>query len=288
MASFEMRDLLPAFGTEIEGLTSVDQLDADVCAQLLATFDDRGLLLFRDVTGDRMFQTYLVRLLSGEQDLSAEALAATAERHRNFYISNRMEKAAAPFGRLLFHADAMYTFPSFWALSLHAEHVEPPVVPTTFTSGIHCWNTLPDDLRARAEGLHVLQVNGQVRRTDDHDDSLIAAHDHEISMVTPIGWPHPRTGRTILYVSEQNTREVVELPAAEGEQLLKDLFAHQSAPEHVYSLEWRDGDLAVWDNYALQHGRPDVKEAGPVRTLRKAAWPMPEALANIKVDYDRS
>jgi alpha-ketoglutarate-dependent taurine dioxygenase len=39
--------------------------------------------------------------------------------------------------------------------------------------------------------------------------------------------------------------------------------------------QWRTGDLVVWDNLAVQHGRPNVTEQGPARTLRKVAAPMP-------------
>jgi len=39
-------------------------------------------------------------------------------------------------------------------------------------------------------------------------------------------------------------------------------------PETVYAHEWREGDLVIWDNIALQHARaqvlPDTR-----RTLRR-------------------
>jgi alpha-ketoglutarate-dependent taurine dioxygenase len=32
--------------------------------------------------------------------------------------------------------------------------------------------------------------------------------------------------------------------------------------------EWQEGDLVVWDNHAVQHGRPEVGDS-EARTLRR-------------------
>jgi alpha-ketoglutarate-dependent taurine dioxygenase len=77
----------------------------------------------------------------------------------------------------------------------------------------------------------------------------------------------------VLYVSEQQTREIVELPAEEGNRLLDELLDHLYRPENLLKYEWRDGDFVAWDNLAVQHARPDVAMDGPARTLRRAVVP---------------
>ena len=75
----------------------------------------------------------------------------------------------------------------------------------------------------------------------------------------------------MLYVSQQMTREIVELPAEESEEVLQALFAHLYDPAVVYEHHWRTGDLVVFDNLAVQHARGNVeRDNGPARTLRKA------------------
>jgi taurine dioxygenase len=57
-----------------------------------------------------------------------------------------------------------------------------------------------------------VHVTGQQPR-GEHQDELLEPHrDFEWSTTTPIALPHQRTGRTVLYVSEMMTREIVGLP----------------------------------------------------------------------------
>jgi taurine dioxygenase len=56
---------------------------------------------------------------------------------------------------------------------------------------------------------------------------------------------------------------------------LEELFAHLYDEGMLWKHEWRQGDLVMWDNIAMQHARPDVSSEGPVRTLRKVIAPKP-------------
>ena len=92
-------------------------------------------------------------------------------------------------------------------------------------------------------------------------------------MVRPVILRHPRTGRTLLYVSQQATIEILGLSEDENEALLAELFGYLYEPSAIVEHEWRTGDLVVWDNIATQHGRGKVTLDGPERTLRKVGGP---------------
>ena len=77
-----------------------------------------------------------------------------------------------------------------------------------------------------------------------------------------------------LYVSQQATIEMLGLSADENETLLEELFGYLYDPSAILEHEWRKGDLVVWDNVAVQHGRGKVTLDGPERTLRKVGGPM--------------
>jgi taurine dioxygenase len=272
--------LAAAFGAEIHGLDATAVADDETRGLLRAAFDESGVLIFRGVDLDRRMQTCLTELVRGEEDLSDEKIASDAARQSSFYISNRIEDAAAPFGRLMWHSDGMWSDHPFEVISLYGEAVEPPVPPTRFASTTRAWDTLPAYLRARVEHLSAVHVSGPEnfahrRGDDDEGDLLQPVRDKEYSVTKPVTFRHPRTGRTILFVSQQMTSHVDGVPSEESEELLGALFDHMYAADNVVEHEWREGDLVVWDNLACQHARPDVKLDSSVRTLRKVGWPLP-------------
>ena len=173
----------------------------------------------------------------------------------------------------------MWADDPFQVLSLYGVEVELPTAPTSFVSGVEAWATLPDDLRARVEGLHALHTAGEVRR-GDLTDVLVSNVQRPPTTVAPIALTHPRTGDTVLYVCEQMTKEIVELPADEGEALLQALFEHVYDPARCWEQEWHERDFVVWDNVAMQHARQNVEVEGPARTLRKVASPVPKLAAD--------
>jgi taurine dioxygenase len=283
MVKFEHRDLTPAFGTEITHLDPAAALaDPDTCARLQSLFDTRGVLVFRDLDIDEITQANLIRMLIGRGPLAPGESPSGRANGDTFYVSNKEPQGGAPFGRLLFHSDMMWSDHTFQVLSLYAVEVEPPVSPTLFASAAHGWQTLPHDLRARVEKLAAVQGHAEQesKRAGDDPDVLITSFDNLPTRTTPIGHRHPRTGDTLLYVSQQMTEEIEGLPADESEALLDELFAHLYRDEVVYEHEWRNHDLVAWDNIAIQHARPNVTREGPVRTLRKVYAPLPPRDAN--------
>ena len=278
MGELQQRNLTPEFGTEITGLDATAALgNTDTCARLKQLFDTRGVLVFRDLDIDETTQANLVRLLIGAGPLAGDETPSGRPSGETFYVSNKEEKGGAPYGRLLYHSDMMWSDHTFQVLSLFAVEVTPPVTPTIFASGVHGWITLPDDLRTRVESLTAIQGHAEQERAraDDDPDVLVSTFENARTRRTPIGLRHPRTGSTVLYVSQQQTREIEGLSGSESEALLEELFSHLYRSEAQYEHDWHNGDLVAWDNIAIQHARPNVTLEGPVRTLRKVFAPIP-------------
>jgi alpha-ketoglutarate-dependent taurine dioxygenase len=274
----EVRPFDAAFGAEVVGLVPSVPLDDATIAQLRDAFDERSLLVFRDLDLAFDEQVYLVKMLIGRE---ADGVAPPDD---NWYISNEREAAAAPFGRLQFHTDGMWALQTFESLSLYGLAVDPPVVPTTFVSAADGYRRLPDDLRARVAPLHAAHTTGEVRR-GDLTDVLLTSVEQPITTAKPVLWTHPRTGVPLLYVSEQMTKEIVELDHGASEALLAELFEVLYDPAFRVEHHWRERDFVVWDNIALQHARPNVPANGPTRTLRKVAHPMPTMEADQMPAY---
>jgi alpha-ketoglutarate-dependent taurine dioxygenase len=284
---FTVRDLHPAFGSEISGLDLGAGLDTATVEALRAVFDERGLLAIRQADLPLAVQRELAFGLIGVPAPDPDAMA---DRQKTpFYVSNKEPDGGAPFGRLLFHSDGMWLAEPFQLLSLYAVTVEPPVTPTCFVSTVNAWSTLPEELRARVEGLHVEHGHDATyARGGDDGEVLVATFEKEEHAITPIGHRHPRTGRTMLFASQMMTKRVVELDEAASEALLEELFAHLYAPENTLEFAWNEGDLVLWDNLALQHARPNVEVEGPARTLRKVFAPLPVITADTQRPNQRT
>jgi len=278
MSALRVQPLDGPFGAEVHGVVA-DQLDEEARRELQAAFDEYGLLVIRDPDLAYPTQQHFVEMLVREDLSSSDELDVQP----SAYVSNREEGASSAAGLILFHTDGMWSSEPFKLVSLYAVQVEAGASPTRFAGMATAWQTLPDDLRARVEGLHVVQCQGTSRGVQDGDEKLtIDPNAKGVSRVTPIAQAHPRTGRPVLYVSEQQTREIVELPGAEGDALLDQLLDHLYQPENMLEHEWRDGDLVAWDNLAVQHARPEVTMDGPARTLRRAVVPPPWLWAGIQ------
>jgi taurine dioxygenase len=74
-----------------------------------------------------------------------------------------------------------------------------------------------------------------------------------IDVAHPIVRAHPVTGAPALYIDLDRATSVEGMVEAEGRQLLSFLQEHaeQNAPR--YAHRWRDHDVLVWDNAAVQH-----------------------------------
>lgn len=282
-----IKDLHPNLASEIEGFdpTAFDQATLD---ELRAAFDDRAVLVFRDIDLEGGDQSRIVELLY-DRTLTADDPNVGYRDVEFGCVSNRLPDGGAPYGRLLFHADMMWSTIPEQIPSLYAVEVEQPPVPTVFLSTTHAWDTLPDDLKARVDGLHARHESGRQGRGDEEcADELLQPHwDKLRDTVTLVANPHPRTGKIMLYVCEQQTREIVELPEDESNALLDRLYEHLYQPDQYYSHQWQARDFVIWDNQSTQHGRPFVVANGPARTLRKVHAPRAQLLQVGSIEYDR-
>jgi alpha-ketoglutarate-dependent taurine dioxygenase len=275
MTALTVKDLNPALGAEVSGLEPKQPLDEETIRVLRDLFDKRGALVFRNLDIDESFQRYLVYTLVGEEPPATAGPDVDGEPPPSYFVSNREEGGGAPYGRLLYHCDAMWAERPQPVISLYGVQVEQPSVPTMFINMGYGWDTLPEHLRTSVEGL-------QARHGFDHsypnrggDENVIDSYYEEPhSTVTPVVHHHPRTGRTLLYVSQQATIEILGLSPEDNEEMLEVLFDHLYNSPGVLRHEWQEGDLVVWDNRLLQHARGTVDLEGPARTLRKVVGPM--------------
>jgi len=80
-----------------------------------------------------------------------------------------------------------------------------------------------------------------------YGDDALATQPHPIARV------HPETGRTALFVSPGYTIGIEDMPDADAQPLLLELFRHQVRDDFVYRHRWQPGMLVMWDNRCVVH-----------------------------------
>jgi len=269
MAHFEIRPLSPALGAEIVGVDGREPLDSDTAAELQRLYDQHHLLLFRDQHLDAERQEQFVATFGPPIDDMADGV-------RTGYISNVMDDRAGS-GPLPFHADYSFTPLPVQGIVLYAVELPPQGTSTFFANGALAASTLPDDLRREVEGrtaTHALAsflTGDPGARTRDHELPPEALrHRH------PVLRTHPRTGETVLFITDLHVECIDDLDADESDRLVDALLEHLYQPAHVYEHRWSVGDLVVWDNETLQHMRTDISDEKPRsflrNTLHVARW----------------
>jgi taurine dioxygenase len=269
VADFEIRNMSMPFGAEVIGFVADEHWTPEGRARLRRAFDERGAFIFRDIDIDFAWQDRICRLLVGDES------PTDPEKLLPRKVSNVEEDALAPNGRLMWHADAMWFAHQHRVISLYAELVEPGSARTLLADSAYGWKSLPDALRAKIGGRQCHHESGQVYHRGGGDLAR-PQRTKEQSSIKPVPYIHPDTGDALLFVSEQMTHFVTDMPEEESEALLQELFAHLYDDGVVYVHEWRRHDLMVIDNIRMQHSRENVERGGPARTLRKAIAPMPK------------
>jgi taurine dioxygenase len=141
---------------------------------------------------------------------------------------------------------------------LHAKMIPTYGGDTAFRSAAASYDGLSDKIKALLEDLTAIHDYGHLYELGWQSGiplgemmgnalvkGLIYSH--------PIVKTHPVTGRQWLTVNATYTRFVEGLKPLEGKMLLEMLLQQMQKPEFNFRHHWREGDLLIWDQQAVQH-----------------------------------
>jgi taurine dioxygenase len=256
--NIEIFDLDAPLGAEVRGIDLHGTLDTDVVARLLEAFDRCHMLLFRnqDLSGEEQ-----VQLCRHFGPIAPEAAGGYG------YVSNARDTGVLREGALPFHSDFAFTHDPVKAISLFAEELPTVGAPTVFADAVCALDRMPASLRKRIAPHAIVNVYDFTLPTDRRMRERDLAPGSPVVERHMIG-VHPRTGAAVVNANAMHTDRVVGVTEAESEALLAELFDALYGPDNTFTLDWAVGDLAVWDNIALQHHRPDFPATQP-RTMRR-------------------
>mgnify|MGYP001826048499 CR=1 FL=1 len=144
---------------------------------------------------------------------------------------------------------------------LHAKDVPPAGGDTMWANQCLAYETLPDSVKERIDGLRATHsagmaygTGGFLEATADKSSMKIEPSEQAYATEThPLVIRHPRTGRRALYVNSVYTTGVEGMDPDEAAPLLARLTAHATHPNVTCRLRWEPDMLTIWDNAATQH-----------------------------------
>ena len=261
LSRLEIVPLTQHIGAEIRGLDLSQPLgDADVAA-INAAFLKHIVILFR---GQKLSQEDLLRVTGFFGPLGH------IRRPPKYFppgfdkilpgilmISNIRENGepigALPDGEMMFHHDMIHSPTPDAATMLYSMEIPSQGGDTLFASGYAAYDTLDPALRARLEGKRARHHYnyGSVQKGDGKGTEAFGESVH------PLFRTHDQTGRKAIYVNRLMTVGIEGMADDEAQPLLAALFDHMEKPEFIYTLQWKGGDVLLWDNRCSTHARTD-------------------------------
>jgi taurine dioxygenase len=244
--------------------TPLGQFGVEVDCDLSRPLDPDGEAALRDLLYREKLLVFRGQSLSEARQRAVLELFGDTRQENSGVISLEGDTVGAC--ALAWHGDIMFVPEPYHVLSLYGLDIdEASGTSTRFIDGVAAASRLPAPLRERLAGRTTTAVfPGHVsRRLVSFETPASQPQIHR-----PVLWPHPVTNQEILFIYELYTTRIDGLPQAESDVLIGELFAHLYGEAHVQEHVWRTGDLVVWDNLALQHGRAEQLSVRR-RTMRR-------------------
>jgi alpha-ketoglutarate-dependent 2,4-dichlorophenoxyacetate dioxygenase len=155
-------------------------------------------------------------------------------------------------GNRLWHTDSSFKAPSGYVSLLYARSAAPIGGHTQFADMRAAYDALSGEMKKRLNGLlgeHSLLYSraklGFIDFTDTERQAFAPVR-------RPLVRTLPESGRVSLYIAS-HIGAIDGLTNREADALLRELTAHATQRQFIYTHRWRVSDLVMWDNRCTMH-----------------------------------
>lgn len=254
-------------GAEVTGVDLSKSISEGAFKKIRAAWLDHLVLVFRGQTlTDEHLVGFAARFGTPYEVPFAEYDRSSALLPEIDVISNIVTDGqrigALGAGEAAWHTDMSVFDEPASATMLYGLEIPSTGGNTRFANMYAAYESLPQMLRSKIEGrtsTHDLAYNasGQVRK----GFAEVADKTKGPGAVHPIVRTHPDTHRRALFLGRRGNGYIQGLSVGESDSLLELLWAHMTRPEFMWEHIWRAGDLIIWDNRCVIHGRGAFDES---------------------------
>jgi len=264
----------PFFGGEASGIDITKPLSEEQAAEIEKGMDEFGVMVFHDQHFTDEAQMAFSRNF-GELELATNNLRATKEQRlgahiadisnldaNNNVLARENRRRLFSLGTRLWHSDSSFkVVPAKYSL-LSARIIPSKGGNTEFADMRAAYDALDDELKVQCEGL-VCEHSQLFSRAQIGFGDFTEEERRQFAPVQQrLIRRHPSTGRKSLYLAS-HAGTIIGWPIPEARAFLRDLIEHATQRQFVYSHQWKQFDLVMWDNQATMHRgrRYDPSEA---------------------------
>ncbi len=243
------RPIVPALGAEIAGI-DLARPAAEALKEIREVLVDRKVLVFRDQNLSPHQYADFLRVF-GKPVKEDMAVDPNHPPEVGAIHTRPNEQQQINF----WHMDHSFRELPTRVLSLYAKLLPPSGGDTLFASLEAAYDGLPDETKEGIEGLHCYHCVTTTQNTKRrYTKEQAAAMENAPPVMHPLVPINPENGRRYLFVNVPiYCRGIVELPTADGDELLRNLYRHVQRPEFHFRLTWRPDTVVVWENNHTLH-----------------------------------
>lgn len=260
-STIDVTPITPAIGGIVKGVDLSKPQSEETVRELRKAWLDRGVLFFpqQDITEEQ---------LDAFVGNFGETIIEPTSPHADTKTVHGGDTGGSKKVTEVWHADATWLAEPPAGTGLRLVKV-PPV------GGDTCWSNVTVAFEDLAEPIRAMleKMSATHWMAPSLEAMGIGAFNDEIQYTHPVVTVHPETGRKVLFVNEGWTRSIAGIPPAQSVHLLAMLYDHIKSPIYTMRWRWSPGDVAVWDNRAVQHyAVPDYEGGRIIQRVVIAGW----------------
>lgn len=246
----DVKRLTGNLGARITGVDLSQPLNDEMVGTIRKAIGEHGVLLFAGqelLTGEEQ-----IALASRFGEVETPPWLTVHSTHPQVLIVEFDQPKGS--GVDVWHTDATYMEEPPAAVLIQAHILPETGGDTCFASMQAAYVALSEPIKAMIDTLTVRHSRAELfDATKDRNQYNAASTNIAPPVSHPLVTVNPATGRKQLFLCNLYAKRVEGMSQEESDYLLAFLFEHVKRPEFQLRIQWQVGDLAFWDNHAVQH-----------------------------------